>query len=297
MLSLVTATKNGLAFTRAYWESLLDNPPPEPWEIVWVDDASTDGTREWLRSLPAPRHRVLFNETGAGFGAANNRGARHACGDTLALLNNDLVLTPGWFPPMMESLDRAPGIGVVGNIQLDARTRRVDHAGVCFNLAGTGEHHLRGARELPAGPGAFYPAATAACWLIRRELFLAHGGFDEGYHNGCEDLDFCLRLARRGLRHWVDYRSVVYHHVGASRGRTENDGNLRRFLRAWGDETARLGRSQWARHYLRKYSRAPWRYNPAKFIDALARAGGLRRGDSKWAARQRRRLSGLPAAH
>jgi GT2 family glycosyltransferase len=295
MLSIVTATWNNLAYSKPYLESLLAHPPPAPWELVWVDDGSTDGTRDWLRGLPAARHRVLLNEHNLGFAGANNRGANMARGDVLALLNNDLVLTSGWCAPMLESLGTIAKVGAVGNVQLDAKTGRVDHAGVCFNLVGTGEHHLRGSSRPPPGPGAFHPAVTAACLLIRRDVFFAHQGFDENYRNGCEDLDLCLRLSGRGFRHWVDHRSVIHHHVSASRGRREGDLNLRRFLQTWGEKTHRIGQAQWPRHYLRKYLHQPSRYNPIKVMDALLRLARLRDGDSAWAARQRRRLLGDPA--
>lgn len=292
MLSLVTSTYNHLALTQDFLTSLQCHPPPEPWEIVWVDDGSTDGTREWLHRLPRKRHRVLLNDQNFGFAAANNRAARAATGSVLALLNNDLLLNAGWCEPMLESLRRVDRIGLVGNVQLDASTGRVDHAGVVFNLVGSGEHAFRGRRSPPPGAGAFYPALTAACCLVRRDVFLASDGFDEGYRNGCEDLDLCLRLSAAGLRHWVDYRSVVRHHVGASRGRRVADANLARFLRRWGEHTALLGREQWPAHYLRKYSRSPHRYNFRKLLDALLRLAGLRKGPSLWAERRRLALLG-----
>ena len=291
MLSIVTALYNKLELTQAFGESLRRNPPPEPWEIVWVDDGSTDGTRDWLLTLPSPRHRVLLNEQNLGFAASNNRGVRAAAGETIALLNNDLVLTPGWFTPMSESLASIERIGVVGNIQLNASTGFVDHAGVVFDLVGMGDHHLKNRLHPPSGNGRFYHAATAACWLVRRQTFLDAGGFDERYRNGCEDIDLCLRLEHAGFRHWVDYRSVIRHHVSASRGRSAtHDANHRLFLQTWAHLTSEWGRTDWPAHYLAKHRHQPARLNAFKTIDAVLRLLRLKHGDSTWAAKKRQTI-------
>ena len=111
MLSIVTAVYNKLELAQAYWRSLLACPPPEPCEIIWVDDGSTDVTRDWLRTLPAPRHRVILNDRNLAFAASNNRGVQLASGSMIALLNNDLLLTPGWFEQMAQSLASIDRIG------------------------------------------------------------------------------------------------------------------------------------------------------------------------------------------
>jgi GT2 family glycosyltransferase len=288
MISIVVALYNRLDRTQPFLASLERHAPPEPWEIVWVDDGSTDGTREWLRTLPAPRHRVLLNERNLGFAASNNRGAKAAAGTVLALLNNDLVLTLGWFAPLAERLVATPRIGVVGNVHLQPATGRIDHAGIVFDLAGLPDHFAKNRPPRLSGDGRFVRAVSAACWLVRRETFLDHGGFDEAYRNGGEDVDFCLALGRRGLRHWVDHRSRVWHHVSSSPGRKDRDReNLRLFLTRWGSDTAAWGREDWPRNYLRRHLHQPWRFNGAKLADALLRLARLRHGDSAWAAARR----------
>jgi GT2 family glycosyltransferase len=218
-------------------------------EVILVDDGSTDGTREWLAGLGEP-FRVILNERNMGFGAATNRGAAEARGRILALLNNDLVLRPGWLWPMARILDAlGPRAGIVGNVQLDAATLEVDHAGLFINHKGKPEHF----RDDP-GPlrRLLFPirevfAATGACVLVRRDTWLMLGGFDEAFVNGCEDVDLCLRARESGLVNAVALRSRVLHHVSASPGRKLRDEqNTQRLVLRWRDEIALLGSRGWA---------------------------------------------------
>ncbi len=292
MVSIVTALYNRLDLTSKFFASLEANPPHGPWEIIWVDDGSTDGTREWLRSLGGGQNRVILNESNRGYAYNNNLAARAALGDTLVLLNNDLVLTPNWFEPMARALSKHSLIGVVGNVQLQPATGLIDHAGIIFNLAGLPEHHLRGRRQNTlCSEGAFQRGATAACCMLRRSVFLEAGGFDERYKNGGEDVALCLSLADLGLRHWICYESRVWHHVSSSPGRhTAEDSNLALFLKEWKHLTIPWGREDWPAFYLSRHRHELRRLNFIKTIDALARLAGLRRGDSAWAAKRRNAL-------
>ena len=142
-VSFIIPLYNCLPLTQAMLASLRATIPAGfPHEIIFVDDDSTDGTREWLKSLATdPTIRVVLNERNLGYAAANNRGASLARGDILALLNNDLVLPSRWLEPMLAA-HRSLGscAGLVGNVQLDAKTGAVDHAGLVVNLCGKPVH-------------------------------------------------------------------------------------------------------------------------------------------------------------
>ena len=238
-VSFILPLYNQLALTRACLASLRATVPANvDHEIILVDDASTDETRDFLREL-APPHVVLRNDRNRGYAAANNRAAHVAQGEFLALLNNDLILEPRWLEPLLAAFTLHPRAGIVGNIQLNAATGAIDHAGVVFRDGGYPVHH----RDLPAGELAEFPAVTAACCLVRREWFLRAGGFDEGYHNGFEDTDLCLRAREDGLVNLVATASVVRHHVSSSEGRRSHEfRNARRFLARWAPRTAALER-------------------------------------------------------
>lgn len=288
-VTIITAVCNKLELTQRFYDSLVSNPPRIPWDMVWVDDGSMDGTREWLEALPKDYCRVLLNASNVGFSSSNNAGARIASGDALCFLNNDLVLTKNWFVPLYCNLLENNNIGMVGNIQLSVKTGKIDHAGVTYDLIGRPDHYLKG-RPLSAisSNGRFLTTITAACCMIRRDLFFSVGGFDESYRNGCEDVDLCLRLGQMGYRHWVDYRSVVYHHVSSSPGRKDHEKqNLALFLQRWGHLTSKWGQEDWPRNYLSKHLHCPWKLNGTKTVDALLRLAGLKHGDSKWAAKKR----------
>lgn len=220
-------------------------------EIVFVDDGSTDGTREWLKSLSGAEFRVVLNAQNVGYAAANNRGAAVATGDLLCLLNNDLVLTPGWLEPMLSLRDALPQPGAIGNVQLNARTGEIDHTGIFVNAKGKPQHDqsLPGSRTRHRR----MPAVTGACLMIGREQWRRTGGFDEGFLNGCEDVDLCFRLRAEGCVNAVALKSVIRHHVSASSGRKRRDeANTRRLTLRWRAQLAELGARAWCQNFVER---------------------------------------------
>jgi GT2 family glycosyltransferase len=254
-LSAVIPLYNCLPHTQAMLASLRATLPPGlAHEIILVDDGSTDGTREWLATLTDPPFRVVLNEKNLGYAGANNRGAALARGEFIALLNNDLVLTPRWLEPMLE-LHARPGAraGLIGNVQLNARTGALDHSGVVIDHKGKPQHDRTPVADCgPRGQDwRDIDLVTGACMLIRRELWSQLGGFDRRYHNGCEDVDLCLRARAAGQANAVALRSVIFHHISASPGRKLRDEeNCYRLTLRWRDELARLGLPAWCRQFL-----------------------------------------------
>jgi len=283
-LSFVIPLYNRLDATRRCLESLAATVRGRSGEIVLVDDGSDDGTPELVRGLQEP-YRWLCNETNRGFAATVNRGVQASRGPILCLLNNDTVLFDGWLEPMLELLDSAPDVGVVGNVHVDPRRGRIDHAGVFFDLSGHPEHFHRGRKHAPPSSHRERSAASAACWILRRETFLALGGFDECYRNGYEDIDFCLRCRAAGLRILVSHNSRIGHDRAPTPARLEHDeANRRLFLQRWAHVTAGLGRSEWPREYPRQRPPSWWRRNLPRTMHAFwmrTRAGRAARSTAQ----------------
>lgn len=270
-VSIITALYNCLELTKAYLASLERTLEPlsVEYEIVLIDDGSTDGTREFLATLSTP-YQIILNEKNLGYAGANNRGASMAHHDILLFLNNDLILKPGWLEPLLKGLSNLPEVGIVGNIQLDAASGLIDHAGVFFDHKGLPAHARKGRKTIPKEEFREWNALTAACMALRKEDFLSLGGFDEAYRNGTEDIDLCVRMKKAGYRLFVANHSVVLHHVSSSPGRTDHDSaNMALFQSRWGAVTADWGKREWAEEYLRRYARKWWRYNFTKFWKAL----------------------------
>ena len=256
-LSVVIPLHNGLALTQRCLETLRATlPAGVPHEIILVDDGSTDGTRAWLATL-SPTCQVVLNESNRGFAAACNRGAADARGEFLALLNNDLELTPGWLEPMLALLVRRPAVALVGNVQRRVADGAIDHAGIEVTAAAKLAHVTTLPRPGRRARDVF--AVTAACCLLRTEDFRAAGGFDEEFLNGGEDIDLALKLRAGGRRVVVCLASVVRHHVRASRGPTSerDERNSRRLFQRWHKELMAATTQAWMRDAIQRARREP----------------------------------------
>ncbi len=247
-VSFIVPLYNHLEHTRAMLDALLASLPAGlDFEIVLVDDGSSDGTRDWLRTLDHPRIRTLLNPENIGYARSNNAGVQIARGELLGLLNNDLLFESGWLEPMLDVLlSPALRAGVVGNLQYRVADGALDHAGVGLTPRGQFEH----LPVLPMEQGGPKRSlvVTGACMLLRRADFDAVGGFDAVYVNGCEDIDLCLKLAARGKLAWVATASRIRHHVSLSRScsSAQNERNSRHLFARWRREIRRELAARWS---------------------------------------------------
>jgi GT2 family glycosyltransferase len=207
-------------------------------ELVLVDNASPDDTAALFEAW-SDRATVVLNDSNRNFSGGCNAGAGAARGSVLVFLNNDTIVEPGALEALVAQAS-APGVGAAG-LRLHYLDGTIQHAGVGMIRVPTGHvvphhlfHHQPG--ELAAARSSYdLDAVTAACLAIPRELFLELGGYDEGYANGWEDVDLCLRVRVAGRR--IVYRGDLWlwHDEGATRGQVRGaDANAERFYARWG---------------------------------------------------------------
>ena len=244
------------------------------YEVLIVDDGSDEETIHYLHSLKDPHH-VTFNSERKGFAKNNNLAASHAKGEYLCLLNNDVFVEGDWLLPMIKVFEEKENVGVVGNVQRLAFSKKYDHMGVVFGPLGNPRHYGQGFYHRPfKGEIKQWSAVTAACCLVRSKDFLEIGGFDETYINGCEDVDLCLRYNRNGCRNFIAHDSIVTHVKGDSEGRKRfNDQNSQVLQEKWGDEIKRNetvnDQVLHARNYIYRGIFRPLSTNFLKWIEAL----------------------------
>jgi O-antigen biosynthesis protein len=270
MISFIIPLYNCLSHTKECLRTLqVSLPHGLVYEIVFVDDGSTDGTREWLQEQSGVIRSVL-NEQNLGYAAANNRGAGLAKGDLLVLLNNDLLFSPGWLEPMLALQRKLPSPGCIGNVQYNVASGALDHTGITFDQKGKPAHDTTFPLLAALISGYRTAAAvTGACLMISAATWAKLGGFDEGYRNGGEDVDLCLKSQTAGLTNAVALRSQIRHHVSASPGRKLHDeANSRRLTIRWRDQIARLSTRAWSQSFLEsQWGRS---HNPTDIANGIA---------------------------
>jgi GT2 family glycosyltransferase len=238
LLSFVIPLFNHVAQTQEMFSSLWASLPQGlNCEVIFVDDASTDETRDWLAGLADARIHLVLNERNLGYARTNNIGVARASGHYLALLNNDLILQPGWLEPMLAALETPElNAGIVGNLQFRASDKVLDHAGVVLTPNGKFEHICTESKQTAQTEEVY--VVTGACMLMRKADFAALGGFDEVFVNGCEDIDLCLKVRANGQKIYVAPSSKILHHVSLSRSRVslQNEKNSQYLFSKWRKE-------------------------------------------------------------
>ena len=240
LTSIIILTLNQLPFTQVCLESISQNTP-EPYQLIMVDNGSSDGTVQWLQEQARRDDRisVFENAVNRGFAAGCNQGISAASGEYLLLLNNDTVVTEGWLGGMRELLDRYSDAGVIGPMTNSASGVQV--------VADVGYDTMA---QLPPWAAAFREEhryriipqrrIVGFCMLFRRELTDSIGLLDESFGSGnYEDDDFCLRAELAGYRNLIAGDVFIHHEGGATfsgnhidRG-NENRKNRTLFSRKW----------------------------------------------------------------
>jgi GT2 family glycosyltransferase len=212
-VSVVILTYNNLNFTRLCLRSIYSVSSQFPYEIIVVDNASVDGTQEFLRdySVNHKNFKYVLNSENRGFSKGNNQGVSISSGQVVIFLNNDTIVTPGWIDKFCFYL-RDPKIGMIGPMtNFWGNESRID----------IHYHSLKGLlSEAQKLETTFYRQVfdidmlALFCGAIRKEVITDIGPLDEQFGAGMfEDDDYSYRLKKAGYR-VVCARDVFIHHWG-----------------------------------------------------------------------------------
>ena len=237
-VSVLVPVFNQWRLTYACLRSILENTQEIPYEVVLIDDASSDATPQVLSKVPGITS--VRNNVNQGFLHSCNHGLQHCRGEYVLFLNNDTRVTPGWLAALVETLEREPNIGAAG-AKLVYPDGRLQEAGSIIWSDGSAKGYGRGAD--PSNPSFNYlrdvDYCSAACLLVRRSLLTRLGGFDPRYAPGYyEDTDVCLGIRSLGFRVVYQPAVTVVHHENSSSSFQDavnrTSINQRHFVQKWG---------------------------------------------------------------
>jgi GT2 family glycosyltransferase/glycosyltransferase involved in cell wall biosynthesis len=239
-VSIIIPVFNQARYTALCLQSIAESETRRSFEVLVVDDASTDSTPAMLQRYE--NLRILRNTENAGFNRSCNRGAREARGRLLLFLNNDTWVVPGWLDALADSLDAVETAGLAGSKLVYPDGLLQEAGGIIWNDA-TGWNY--GNRQDPDRPEFNYRRdvdfCSGASIMVPRDLFLRLDGFDARFAPAYyEDADLAFSVRAAGLRVLYQPMSEVIHFEGATSGRDVRQGikayqvaNRRKFLEKW----------------------------------------------------------------
>jgi GT2 family glycosyltransferase len=192
-------------------------------EIVLIDNGSSDGSlieiqRLLNESLIMPLVKMVSLEKNIGFARGNLEGLRHACGEYIALLNNDTEVDKGWLEELIKAMDSDPKIGICGSKMIVHGTERLDSAGDGFSKALKGFKRGEGKEAALYDKKEYVFGACAGAALYRRKMVEEIGFLDEDFFLIHEDTDLNFRAQLCGWKVFYVPTAIVYHKVRSSIG-------------------------------------------------------------------------------
>src|SRR6266581_4632884 len=239
-ISIIIPVFNQLRFTQACLASLQENQGTERFEVIVVDDCSTDGTAEAVALMPGVVY--MHNETNSGFIASCNRGAEKARGNYLTFLNNDTLVRDGWLSALVRTFAEEPLAGIVGSKLVYPDGRLQEAGGIIWQDASGWNY---GKFDDASKPEYNYlrevDYCSAEALMIPKALFESVGGFDSRYSPAYyEDTDLAFKVRQAGYKVLYQPLSEVIHYEGATGGtdlktgtKKHQDINRSTFAKTW----------------------------------------------------------------
>jgi GT2 family glycosyltransferase/glycosyltransferase involved in cell wall biosynthesis len=227
-VSIVIPVYNKFAYTAACLRSLVEHNGAVSFEVIVVDDGSSDATPQRIVEIGGVR--VVRNAQNLGFVGSCNAGADCAKGEFVLFLNNDTVVTAGWLDALLRCFEEEPDCGVAG-AKLVYPDGRLQEAGGIVFADGSGWNY--GRFDDPADPRYNYRReadyCSGAAILMRRDLFVQLGGFDARYAPAYyEDTDLAFAVRATGKKVFFEPRAMVIHFEGVTAG-TDTGSGMKRF--------------------------------------------------------------------
>jgi GT2 family glycosyltransferase/glycosyltransferase involved in cell wall biosynthesis len=242
-ISIIIPVFNQFQFTQACLASLQEHQGGERFEVIVVDDCSTDATAEIVPRMEGVVY--VRNTTNSGFIASCNRGAEKARGDYLLFLNNDTIVKDGWLSALAETFAEEPQAGIVGSKLVYPDGRLQEAGGIIWRDASGWNY---GKFDDPEKPEYNYlrevDYCSAAALMVPKALFQSVGGFDRKYMPAYyEDTDLSFKIRRTGYKVLYQPLSEVIHYEGATGGtdlsagtKKHQDINRSTFAKTWAVE-------------------------------------------------------------
>ena len=265
LVSIIVPVFNNLRLTMECLLSIRRHTDARtPYEVVLADDASTDDSSMVLSQI----RNVIYvrNEENLGFLMNCNGAARHARGEFVLFLNNDVQVTGGWLAALVEAFSEKPNVGAAGP-RIVYPSGHLQEAGVAVNVDCSAQ--MIGLSDDASDPRYNFARrvdyCSGACLMLRREVFTEVGGFSEylrpAYY---EDLDLCLKLRERGLATWYVPEAVILHHLSKTVDALSNDykmrcivANQQKLAERWQAEVDAMNRVRLFAFYLPQFHPIP----------------------------------------
>lgn len=246
--SVIIVTYNNLALTRLCLESLFRNTEYPNYEVIVVDNSSSDDTQSYLLKLTAYHKnlKIILNETNLGFAKANNQGIRQSSGDYIVLLNNDAIAPRGWLSRLLKHLDD-PKVGMVGPVTNFVGNEAKLQVG--YRTWGEMEEFAQNQAWGNHGRIADIHMLAMFCVAMRRDVFEEVGELDEQFGVGMfEDDDYSIRVKQKGYRVICAADAFVHHFGRAAFGKLIRSGHYDRIFDENREKFERKWNIKWAPH-------------------------------------------------